>query len=126
MGERKIILTTLVFDGELLTKRLECGLRRIRIFEIDFRCSLRKMIMHDIQTALDMEGKVGYPRHPVVKIDARLTPRCVRCSHIYKSMYYFVGDRATDRKFDFGFICSTCYVKTGNDIIIKMRIEKLD
>ena len=75
-----------------------------------------------VQTALE-EG--GYPRHPVLKYETRLQNVCGLCRKEQQKAYYYVGDPRSDRKYDHGIICMKCYVRGGNDIIIKMRIEKL-
>lgn len=129
MGEVKIYEINFLFDSKSLQKFLGCGLRQIRVIKIEALHTLNTLTTTGktkfppmVQTSLE---KGGIPAHPILKFEDRLRNVCTVCNREQKSAYYYVGDPRSDRKFDHGIICMKCYVRTGNDIIIKMRIESL-
>jgi len=128
VGERKIILTTLIFHPKLLTKILDRGLRQIHVMKIEYSSWYSYLKdMEKIQTALTKSDIFsGAKRYPVIVYNSRLKHECERCEKSLKTLYYYEGDKSSDRKYEDGMICVDCYVRQGDNIVLKMRIEKLD
>ena len=129
MGDVKFFKEKFLFHTKSLHKFLGCGLRQIRVLKIETLHTLNTLTTTGktkfpptVQTSLQHGG---YPMYPTIKYDDRLRNVCTVCNREQKSAYYYVGDPRSDRKYDHGIICMKCYVRQGNDIIIKMRIESL-